>query len=106
MLVIKNVGEVGRAMPAPWWLVGNLGGLVGLILLVGVACAAQAELAARMLPTLAGAIPVEAKLRQSLANGGRGGFAERNPNPLADNLGHLPQAAVLLLQHRQNLLGR
>ena len=80
------------------WLAGNLGGLVGLILLVRVACAAQAELAARVLPTLAGAIPVEAKLRERLAHGGRGLLAERNPNPLPDNLGHLPQAAVLLLE--------
>ena len=101
------MGEVGHAVTVPrGGLGGGLGGLVGLILLVRVACAGQAELAARMLPRLPRAIPVKAKLRQSLADGGRGLLTERNPNPLADNFGHLPQAAVLLLQHRQNLLGR
>jgi hypothetical protein len=53
-----------------------LGWLVGLILLVRVACAGQAELSARMLPRLALAIPMEAKLRQSLADGGRGLLTE------------------------------
>ncbi len=48
---------------------------------------------------------MEAKLGQSLADGGRGLFAERNPNPLADNLGQLPQAAVLLLEQGQNFFG-
>ena len=88
-------------------LVGaGVGGVVGGILLVRVACAAQAELAARMLPSLPRAIPVEAKLRERLADGGRGLLTELNPNPLANHFGQLPQAAVLLLQHRQNLLGR
>ena len=81
---------------------GHVGGLVGLILLVGVACAAQTELAARMLPRLPRAIPMEAKLREGLADVGRGLLAERNPNPLADHLGHLPQTAVLLLEQGQN----
>ena len=95
-------------MPALcWWLVGgNLGGLVGLILLVRVACAAQAELAAGVLPRLPRAVPMETKLRQSLADGGRGLFGEADPNPLAYNLGHLPKAAVLLLEQSQNLVGR
>ena len=84
---------------------GDGGGLVGLILLVRVACTAQAELAARMLPSLPGAIPMKAKLRERLADGGRGLLGERNPNPLADHLGKLPQAAVLLLEQGQNFFG-
>ena len=74
--------------------VGGVGGLIGYPsppldgcpkwavrcancgLLVGVACAAQAELAARMLPTLAGAVPMETELCQRLADGGRGLLTE------------------------------
>ena len=110
MLVI-NKGWA-RCHRARVYLVGgDVGGVGGRILLVGVACAGQAKLAARVLPTLAGTIPVEAKLRQSLAHGGRGLLAERNPNPAGvrpptDHLGHLPQTAVLLLEQGQNLLGR
>jgi hypothetical protein len=66
-------------------LVGNLGGVVGLILLVWVVAAAQAELAARVLPCLPLAVPVKAKLRQLLAQLRRGLFLESHPNPLTDN---------------------
>jgi hypothetical protein len=109
-VVIKKVGRAVRAaranMPAPCGglVGGDFGGLVGLIFLAGVATAGEPELAARMLPRLAGAVPMEAKLRQSLADGGRGLLAERNPNPLADYLGQFPQAAVLLLEQGQNLV--
>jgi len=88
-----------------------VGGLVAGVFLVRVAGAAQAELAARVLPSLPRAVPVEAKLRQSLADGGRGLLAERNPNPAGVrpptyHLGQLPQAAVLLLEHGQHLVSR
>ena len=96
--------DAAARRPYPLWLVGG-GGLVGLILLVRVACAAQAELAAGVLPCLPRTVPMEAKLRERLADGGRGLLTERNPNPLADNFGKLPQAAVLLLEQGQNLLG-
>jgi len=46
----------------------DVGGVIGGILLAGVAGAAQAELAARVLPRLALTIPMESKLRQLLPN--------------------------------------
>ena len=79
--------------------------MAGLILLAGVAGTGEAELAARVLPTLAGAVPVKAKLGQRLADGLRRLLGEGNPNPLADNLGKLPQAVVLLLEQSQNFFG-
>src|SRR6516162_5930113 len=80
-------------------------GVVAPILLAGIARTAQTELAARVLPRLALAVPVKTKLSQSLPDGGGGLLAKRNPNPLADNLGHFPQTAVLQLEQGQNLLG-
>ena len=72
------MGRLARTLAPPSMVLvgGHVGGVVSLILLVGIACAAQAELAARVLPTLAGAVPVEAKLRQRLADGGRGLLTE------------------------------
>ena len=49
---------------------------------------------------------METKLGQRLADGGRGLLAEGNPNPLAYDFGHLPKAAVLLLEQGQNLVSR
>ena len=85
---------------------GHVGGVIGLILLVRVAAAAQAELAARVLPCLPCAVPVKPKLCQCLPDGGRGLFTERNPNPFSNHLGKLPQTAVLLLEQGQNFFSR
>ena len=60
-------------------------GAVAGILLVGVGVAAQAELAAGVLPGLAVTIPMEAKLGQLLPNLGGGLLGEANPNPFADD---------------------
>ena len=84
---------------------GRVGGVVGLITLAGVAAAAQAKLAARVLPGLPLAVPMKAKLREGLADSGRGLLAKRNPNPLTDHLGHFPQAAVMLLEQGQDIFG-
>ena len=61
--------------------------IIARILFVRVLLAAQAELAARMLPRLTLTIPVKSKLRQLLPNLGGGRLFECHPNPLADNLG-------------------
>ena len=105
MLVIKLGGRTVTAPDVVGLVGGHVGGVAGLILLAGVAAAAQAELAARVLPTLAGAVPMKAKLGERLADFGGWLLGEGNPNPLADNLGQLPQAAVLLLEQGQNFFG-
>src|SRR5215469_7413575 len=56
-----------------------------------------------MLPTLAGVVPVEAKLRQLLANLGGGNLAKLNPNPLANNLGNVKKARRFLPQQSQQI---
>ena len=48
----------------------------GMQLGKAIAAAGQAELAARVLPRLAGAVPMKAKLRKRLADGGRGLLTE------------------------------
>src|SRR6186713_2921954 len=75
----------------------HAGGVVAGILLVRVACAAQTELAARVLPRLALAIPMETKLGQLLANLGGGLFLELNPNPPANHLGQAIRGGQLLM---------
>jgi hypothetical protein len=68
----------------------EVGGKVAAVLLPGVGSAAfGGELAARVLPTLAGIIPVKAELRQLAAHGLGGLLGEGDPNPLADNLGQV-----------------
>ena len=85
---------------------GDAGGVVTGILLVRVGCAAQAELAARVLPRLSLAIPVKAKLRQRLPNLGGGLLLELNPNPLPDYLGQAIRGGQLLMQKGQHLRRR
>ncbi len=93
------VGSGARCHRAPLLSGGDcLGGLrlgrtadarriIARILFVRVVGAAQAELAARVLPCLTLTIPMETKLRQLLPNLGGGRFLECHPNPLADYLG-------------------
>jgi len=65
------MGRLARTLAPPSMVLvgGHVGGVVSLILLVRVAAAAQAELAAGVLPRLPCAIPVEAKLREGLPDG-------------------------------------
>ena len=72
-------------------------------LLVWIGCAAQAELAARVLPRLPLTIPMETKLRELLPNLGGGLFLELNPNPLPDYLGQTIRCGQLLVQKGQHL---
>jgi len=64
---------------------------------VWIGCAAQAELAARVLPRLPLTIPVKAQLGQLLPNLGGGLFLELNPNPLPDYLGQTIRGGQLLV---------
>ena len=67
-------------------------------LLVRVLGAAQAELAARVLPRLALTIPVETKLRELLPNLGGGLLLEVNPNPTANDFRQAIRCGCLLMQ--------
>src|ERR1035437_6017032 len=58
--------------------------------------------AARVLPCLPLAVPMETKLRQNLPQLRRGRLAERHPNPLADNLGEIEQTRIAGFQKFQN----
>ena len=61
---------------------------MGSVFLAGVlAAAVGGELAARVLPAFAGIVPMEAELGQLAAHLLGGLIGERDPNPLADNLG-------------------
>ena len=66
---------------------------------------AGAESAAGVLPRLALAIPMEAKLGQLLANLGGGLLGELDPNPLADYLGEAVGVGHLLFQVLQDFGG-
>src|ERR1039458_9436876 len=79
-----------------------IGGKVARIFFVRVLETAQAERAARVLPCLALAVPMETKLRQNLPQLRRGRLAERNPNPLADNLGEIEQTRIGIFQKLQD----
>jgi len=72
-----------------------VGGVTGAVFLAGVAGAALGHLAARVLPGLAGVVPMETKLRK--LGGDFLGLAvgELNPEPLADNLGALIEGGCL-----------
>src|SRR5579863_7095112 len=101
MLVIKIGGKCGesearRGMAAPCrgWSCCRLpalrlgsaadaGGVIAGILLVRVLNARQPELAARVLPCLPLAVPMETKLGQLLPNLGGGLLLERHPKPFA-----------------------
>ena len=90
--------------------VADAGGVVGRILLVWVGLAAQTELAARVLPRLALAIPMETELGQLLvaappAKVVRAGRAvgKPHPNPLANHLGQPIRGGQLGVQQVQNL---
>jgi len=76
---------------------------VGLIFVAGVAVAAGAELAARVLPSLAFPIPMETKLRQGGGNLRRLPVVKLNPNPIADYLGPIPKSGGLVVEQVQNL---
>jgi hypothetical protein len=76
----------------------------GLIFVAGVAGAAGAELSARVLPSLAFAIPMETKLRQGGGNLRRLAVVKLNPNPLAHYLRQFPKARGLVVQHVEEFL--
>ena len=82
-----------------------VGRVIAGVFLVRVGGAAHAELAARVLPCLPVAVPMETKLRKLLANLGGGCFAELHPNPLADNLGEIEEVWINGVQQGQNLVG-
>jgi len=66
----------------------------------------QSEIAidtARMLPSLTGEIPVEAKLRENTGNLGRLLFRKLNPNPVANNFSQLEKPRRFASQERQQL---
>ncbi|MEY4386129.1 MAG: hypothetical protein RLY20_1412 [Verrucomicrobiota bacterium] len=68
---------------------------------VGVArvgLGAEREMAAGVLPNLAGAVPVEAKLRDLLARGGFGCGVEAQPHPSADDGSALVKVRPGILQ--------
>ena len=71
-----------------------------------VAGVTQAECAARVLPSLPLAIPMEAKLRQLLSETGGGLLFELHPNPFSYNLGEIEQVGIDGVQQGQNLVGR
>jgi len=64
-----------------------------------------ADRTARVLPSLPGVIPVEAKLGQNA--GDRRGLLVRelNPNSLANHFGNLEEAGRIAAEERQQLLG-
>ena len=83
------------------------GGKAGAVTLAGIYAAAfGAELAAGVLPTLAGVVPMEPELRELAADGLGGLLAERNPDPLADNLGEAELLGQPLAEQLQNVVGR
>ena len=84
----------------------DAGGVITGILLVWVGCAAETELAARVLPRLALTIPMKTKLRELLPNFGGGLLLELNPNPLANYLGQAIGGGQLLMQKGQYLRRR
>jgi hypothetical protein len=74
---------------------------VGLIFVAGVAVAGGAELAARVLPSLAFPIPMETKLRKGGGNLWRLAVIKLNPNPFAHYLRQFPKARSLVIKHVQ-----
>ena len=84
----------------------HAGGVVAGIFFVRVACTAQAELAARVLPRLPFTIPMETKLRQLLPNLGGGLFFELHPNPAAHHFRQAIRGGQLLMQKVQDLRRR
>jgi hypothetical protein len=65
--------------------------------------AGGAELAARVLPSLAFPIPMETKLRQGGGNLWRLAVVKLNPNPLAHYLRQFPKARGLMVEQVQDL---
>jgi hypothetical protein len=59
-----------------------------------------------MLPSLAGIVPMETKLRQDTSNVFGLLIRELNPNPLADDLGHGKEARRVIVEQLQQFLGR
>jgi hypothetical protein len=75
----------------------------GGILVAGVNPTAGAKLAARVLPNLPPAVPMEAKLRQLRRHVARLLFLKLNPNPLADNLAQFPKSRRLVVEQVNDL---
>jgi len=78
---------------------------VGLIFVAGVAGAAGAKLAARVLPSLAFPIPMETKLREGGGNLRGLAVVKLNPNPLTHYLSQFPKAGCLVIKHVQEFFG-
>jgi hypothetical protein len=70
----------------------------------GVTVAAGAELAARVLPSLAFPIPMETKLRQGGGNLWRLAVVKLNPNPLAHYLRQFPKARCFVVEQVEEFL--
>ena len=83
----------------------SVSGEVAGILLAGFVGAAGGGVSARVLPSLAFAVPMEAELGKIGANGLGGGFGELDPNPFADNFGKLELARHPALEQFQNAVG-
>ena len=66
--------------------------------------AAGGKVSARVLPDLAAAVPMEAKLRQRGGDLLRLFLPELNPNPLADNVRDPPELRGFGLEQSQQLL--
>jgi hypothetical protein len=77
---------------------------IGLIFVAGVTVAAGAELAARVLPSLAFPVPMETKLRQGGGNLWRLPVVKLNPNPLAHYLCQFPKARRFMVEQVQEFL--
>ena len=74
----------------------------GLIFVAGITAAAGDKLAARVLPELAFAVPMETKLGQRGGDVARGLVVKLNPNPLANYLGQFPKARGFIVKQVAN----
>ena len=60
--------------------------------------------AARVLPSLAGVVPMETKLGQNASNFGRLLLLKLNPNPFANHFGQFKEARGFRAQQREQLV--
>ena len=85
----------------------KIGGEVAAVFLAGVCAAAfGSELAARVLPAFAGVVPMETELRELAPDLLGGLLGERDPDPLADNLGQIVLGRHPTPEQVQNAVGR
>jgi hypothetical protein len=75
----------------------------GGILVARVNPGAGAKLAARVLPNLPPAVPMESQLRQLRGHVAWLLFLKLNPNPLADNLAQFPKSRCLVVKQVNDL---